>query len=376
MGYALYDADSNLYEQGKVVLSKKARNKHEELIQKLAVKKDGYIETYLVNETPENVWFDQFRVLSTGPLIVQETHYDPWGVELSGLGYQYGGIKVNPYLYNGKEANGHLGVNLFDYGARMYDPAIGRWFVVDPMAEKAPDWTPYRYGFNNPMKYTDPTGMFEYVKGGYGEDIEVGNVWSHTEDGGYLSDGKNDKEGGGQPNGGGTQNCCGDDKKKTENKNDQPSANPNAVQQSGSREINNNSNSNQRLGSKLAISANITPISGYAVEFGVVWDRKGGWGVYLSYGESVGIDASVGIVAGDIQSNKREGFSVVDYNGYGTSHNLGISFFDLGFGGDRIGAAPHLNYGNSYYEMEGGGSIGTPLGYTKQFTYTKILWGN
>jgi len=100
MGYALYDADSVLYEQGKVVLSKKARNKHEELIQKLAVKKDGYIETFLVNETSENVWFDQFRVLSTGPLIVQETHYDPWGVELSGLGYQYGGIKVNPYLYN------------------------------------------------------------------------------------------------------------------------------------------------------------------------------------------------------------------------------------------------------------------------------------
>jgi hypothetical protein len=57
MGYALYDSDSVLYEQGKVVLSKKARNKHEELIQKLAVTKDGYIESYLVNETVENVWF-------------------------------------------------------------------------------------------------------------------------------------------------------------------------------------------------------------------------------------------------------------------------------------------------------------------------------
>ncbi|MDG1279378.1 MAG: DUF6443 domain-containing protein, partial [Algoriphagus sp.] len=104
MGYALYDSDSVLYEQGKVVLSKKARNKHEELVEKIAVKKDGYIETFLINETSENVWFDQFRVMSTGPLIVQETHFDPWGVELSGLGYQYGGIKVNPYLYNGKEA--------------------------------------------------------------------------------------------------------------------------------------------------------------------------------------------------------------------------------------------------------------------------------
>ncbi|GMQ30630.1 hypothetical protein Aconfl_32730 [Algoriphagus confluentis] len=82
------------------VVNKKARNKHEELVQKLAIKKDGYIETFLVNETSENVWFDQFRIMSTGPLIVKETHYDPWGVEFSGLGYQYGGIKVNPYLYN------------------------------------------------------------------------------------------------------------------------------------------------------------------------------------------------------------------------------------------------------------------------------------
>jgi hypothetical protein len=71
----------------------------------------------------------------------------------------------------------------------MYDPAIGRWFVSDPLAEAAPGWTPYRYGFNNPMRYTDPNGMhenephkkgksggFEFVKGGYGEMIEVGST--------------------------------------------------------------------------------------------------------------------------------------------------------------------------------------------------------
>jgi len=167
MGYALYDSDSTLYEQGKVILSKKARNKHEELIEKIAIKKDGYIETYLVNETSDDVWFDQFRILSTGPLIVQETHYDPWGVELSGLGYQYGGIKVNPYLYNGKEANGHLGVNMYDFGARMYDPAIGRWFVLDPMAENMRRHSPYNYAFNNPMRFIDPDGMEPYeVMGG------------------------------------------------------------------------------------------------------------------------------------------------------------------------------------------------------------------
>ncbi len=198
--YALYDEDSNRYEVGKKVLSRNAANQHEELEEKLAIKKNGYIETFVVNETGQDVWFDNFRVLSQGSLLVQETHYDPWGLELTGIGYEYAGVKKNKYLYNGKELIEDNGLQYYDYGARMYDPAIGRWGVVDPMAEKAPGLTPFRYGFNNPLTFTDPTGMFEYVKGGYGEDIEMGNVWSHTNDGNL--EGKN---GGGKDSGGANQ---------------------------------------------------------------------------------------------------------------------------------------------------------------------------
>jgi uncharacterized protein RhaS with RHS repeats len=50
---------------------------------------------------------------------------------------------------------------MYDYGARNYDPSLGRWMNVDPLAEKATDWTPYRYAFNNPLSFTDPTGMYE-----------------------------------------------------------------------------------------------------------------------------------------------------------------------------------------------------------------------
>jgi RHS repeat-associated protein len=65
------------------------------------------------------------------------------------------------YKYNGKELQDELGLNWYDYGARMYDPALGRWFNPDPLSDFKPDQTPYRYGFNNPIGYTDPSGLYE-----------------------------------------------------------------------------------------------------------------------------------------------------------------------------------------------------------------------
>jgi RHS repeat-associated protein len=157
--YALYDEDSNRYEVGKKVLTRNAANQHEELEEKIAIKKNGYFETFVVNETSQDVWFDNFKILSQESILVQETHYDPWGLELTGIGYEYAGVKKNKYLYNGKELIEDAGLQYYDYGARMYDPVIGRWGVVDPLSDQMRRHSPYNYAFDNPIRFIDPDGM-------------------------------------------------------------------------------------------------------------------------------------------------------------------------------------------------------------------------
>jgi len=177
MLYALYDADSNRYEVGKQVLTKNAANQHEILEENLYISQDGYMETFVVNETAEDVWFDNFMVMSTTSLVVQETHFDPWGLELTGLGFQAGGLNENRYFYQGKELINDLNLNIYDFHARGYDPVIGRTWQLDPMAESYYPWSPYAWVMNNPLKYMDPTGMFST------HTDEEGNVVAVYDDG-------------------------------------------------------------------------------------------------------------------------------------------------------------------------------------------------
>ncbi len=64
----------------------------------------------------------------------------------------------NLHLYNGKELQEDFDLDWYDYGARLYDVELGRWHVVDPLAEEAYSWTPYRAFYCNTIRYIDIGG--------------------------------------------------------------------------------------------------------------------------------------------------------------------------------------------------------------------------
>jgi RHS repeat-associated protein len=68
---------------------------------------------------------------------------------------------ANRYLYNGKELLDDLNLNLYDFGARYFDPVIGRWTSPDPMASEREWLSPYNYVQNNPLNRFDPDGMLD-----------------------------------------------------------------------------------------------------------------------------------------------------------------------------------------------------------------------
>ncbi|MFC2104947.1 RHS repeat domain-containing protein, partial [Bacteroidota bacterium] len=93
----------------------------------------------------------------TGATPAQTSHYYPFGMRFNNASI---GNPSNKYLYNGKEIQEET--DWYDYGARMYDAAIARWHVVDPMAERRIEWSSYTYVLNNPISLYDPNGLTDY----------------------------------------------------------------------------------------------------------------------------------------------------------------------------------------------------------------------
>lgn len=119
--------------------------------------------------------------------IIEENHYYPYGLKHSSynteqLNYakmenQTVNLKaaapsaplLYQYKFGEKEFQNELSLNLYDFGARNYDPALGRWMNIDPLAEVSRRFSPYTYANDNPVFFIDPDGMMAIGSNGTGD---------------------------------------------------------------------------------------------------------------------------------------------------------------------------------------------------------------
>ena len=101
--------------------------------------------------------------------VVQQNDYYPFGAKIAHD--DYANADDNRFLFSGKESQELLDLNAYDFGARMYDAALGRWNMADPLGEKYVNLFPYNYCANSPQLFNDPNGTVLMLRGNIGEII-------------------------------------------------------------------------------------------------------------------------------------------------------------------------------------------------------------
>ncbi|MGB3852103.1 MAG: DUF6443 domain-containing protein [Tunicatimonas sp.] len=166
LNYLLYDENYQLVDQGFRQVSEAAavgkanpEVSPEALTVDIAVAEDGFLYTYLSNEVNGSalsaVYFDDFTVEQQSYIVAVNDYY-PFG----GSHDQETMIGVeNKYRYQGKELQAELGLDLYDFHARQYDPLLGRFLSYDPAGQFASGFVGMG---NNPITGVDPDGEFVF----------------------------------------------------------------------------------------------------------------------------------------------------------------------------------------------------------------------
>lgn len=127
------------------------------LEREVTIQEEGYAYVYLSNESPTfvDIFFDDATITHTPTNVIQYNEYYPFGLQTAKSWTRTG--SDNRFLYNsGSELNSAS--EWYETFYRDYDPALGRFQQVDPLAGKYHRWSPYNYAMNDPVVLNDPNG--------------------------------------------------------------------------------------------------------------------------------------------------------------------------------------------------------------------------
>ncbi|MBL7750946.1 MAG: DUF2380 domain-containing protein [Chitinophagaceae bacterium] len=143
------------------------------------ITKNGWIYVFVNNESQQPVYFDNFQIVHNRGHILEENHYSPFGLTLKAISPR--ALSVNPVNFHkfsdkefqSEEFSDGTSLDEYDFGARQYNPQIGRWNSIDPKADEFPNSSPYAYAANNPTLLVDKDGKFVHLILKYGINVGI-----------------------------------------------------------------------------------------------------------------------------------------------------------------------------------------------------------
>ncbi|PWU02602.1 MAG: hypothetical protein C5B52_05120 [Bacteroidetes bacterium] len=128
---------------------------------------NGYLYVYLSNESPMDVYFENFQVNHHRGKLLEENHYYPFGLSIAGISAKslvFGKSRILLGFNNGNELQSNefsdgSGFDMYDAKFRSYDPQIGRFVQIDRLADIINSISAYSFANNNPIRFNDPLGL-------------------------------------------------------------------------------------------------------------------------------------------------------------------------------------------------------------------------
>ena len=125
----------------------------------LEIPQNGYLAVYLTCGSTHDVFFDQLMVRLTKANLLEENHYYPHGLPMGNIGSTAMGFSPNRLKHQSNEYIKDAGLNWMDFSFRQYDPQIGRFLSVDPLAAGTDMLSSFAAMNNQPESMVDPLGL-------------------------------------------------------------------------------------------------------------------------------------------------------------------------------------------------------------------------